>query len=46
MHLDSSLAGTTLRDYKTTITWRNTMNYAAAVNDRNEAFLTMNVRKE
>lgn len=38
MHLDSSFAGTTLRDYKTTITWRSTMNYAAAVNDPNEAY--------
>lgn len=38
MHLDSSFAGTTLRDYKTTVTWRNTMNYAAAVNDPSEAY--------
>ncbi len=38
MHLDSSFAGTTLRDYKTTVTWRAIMNYAAAVNDPNEAY--------
>jgi acyl dehydratase len=38
MHLDSSFAGTNLRDYKTTVTWRHTMNYAAAVNDPNEAY--------
>ena len=38
MHLDSSFVGTALRDYKTTVTWRNTMNYAAAVNDPNEAY--------
>ncbi len=38
MHLDSSFTGTALREYKTTITWRHMMNYAAAVDDLNEAY--------
>ncbi len=38
MHLDPSFVGTTLRKYKTTVSWRSTMNYAAAVNDPNEAY--------
>ncbi|MBN1532450.1 MAG: MaoC family dehydratase N-terminal domain-containing protein [Spirochaetes bacterium] len=38
MHLDSSFTGTTLREYKTTVQWRHMMNYAAAVDDPNEAY--------
>lgn len=36
--LTSSLAGTRLRDYTTEVTWRRTMNYAAAVGDRNAVY--------
>jgi len=38
MHLDSSFTGTALREYRTTVSWRQTMNYAAAINDPNEAY--------
>lgn len=38
MELDSGLAGTPLRDYCTTVGWREAMNYAAAVDDPNEAY--------
>jgi acyl dehydratase len=38
MELDSGLAGTPLRDYRTTVGWRETMNFAAAVDDPNEAY--------
>ncbi|MGB4270178.1 MAG: MaoC/PaaZ C-terminal domain-containing protein [Spirochaetota bacterium] len=35
MKIDSSFAGTPLKDYTTTVTWRAAMNYAAAVDDAN-----------
>ncbi len=38
MHIDSSFAGTMLREYQTTVNWRHAMNYAAALNDINEAY--------
>ncbi len=38
MHIDSSFAGTPLRDYETTAHWQHAMNYAAAVNDSNLAY--------
>lgn len=38
MELDSNLAGTLLRDFETTVNWRHTMNYAAAVDDFNEMY--------
>ncbi|MEW6140424.1 MAG: MaoC family dehydratase N-terminal domain-containing protein [Thermodesulfobacteriota bacterium] len=38
MKLDTGLAGTSLKDYTTNITWRRTMNYAAAVKDHNPAY--------
>jgi acyl dehydratase len=38
MHIDSSFAGTMLREYQTTVNWRHAMNYAAALNDTNEAY--------
>ena len=39
MKLDSSLAGSELRDFSTSISWRDTMNYAAAINDRSDFYL-------
>jgi len=39
MDIDSSLTGTPTKDYCTTVNWRLTMNYAAAINDANEAYL-------
>ena len=38
MELDSAFTGTTLREYATTVTWRDTTNYAAAINDYNERY--------
>jgi len=38
MKIDSSFVGTPLKDYTTTVTWRATMNYAAAVNDANPVY--------
>jgi acyl dehydratase len=38
MHLDSFFTGTKLREFKTSIDWRLMMNYAAAVDDLNEAY--------
>lgn len=38
MKIDSSFAGTPLKDYTTTVSWRATMNYAAAVNDANPLY--------
>jgi len=38
MQLSSKFAGTPLRGYETTITWRDTMNYAAAVGDDNPQY--------
>ncbi len=38
MKIDSSFAGTPLKDYTTTVTWRAAMNYAAAVNDANPVY--------
>ncbi len=38
MKIDSSFVGTPLKDYTTTVTWRATMNYAAAINDANPLY--------
>ena len=38
MKIESSFTGTPLRDYKTSVEWRGTMNYAAAVNDDNPLY--------
>ncbi len=38
MQLDPSHTGTALRDHLVTVSWRHMMNYAAAVNDPNEAY--------
>jgi len=38
MQIDSSLTGTKTKAYCTTVSWRSAMNYAAAVNDSNEAY--------
>lgn len=35
MKISSKFIGTTLKDYHTKVEWRNTMNYAAAVEDNN-----------
>jgi hypothetical protein len=35
MQISSKFVGTTLKDYHTKVEWRNTMNYAAAVDDNN-----------
>lgn len=39
MELSSRFVGTKLKDYETEITWRQTMNFAAAVDDRNAWYL-------
>jgi acyl dehydratase len=39
MNINSSLTGTTTKDYSTTVSWRAAMNYAAAINDSNEIYL-------
>jgi len=39
MELSSRFAGTRLRDYHTEITWRRTMNFAAAVDDPNPFYM-------
>ena len=39
MNINSSLTGTTTKDYSTTVSWRAVMNYAAAINDSNEIYL-------
>ncbi len=38
MKIDTSFVGTPLKDYTTTVTWRATMNYAAAVDDTNPLY--------
>jgi acyl dehydratase len=38
MHISSKFVGTNLKDYYTKIEWRNTMNYAAAVEDNNPIY--------
>ncbi len=38
MNISSSLVGTRLKAYHTDISWRNTMNYAAAVGDNNPCY--------
>ncbi|MCU0845044.1 MAG: MaoC family dehydratase N-terminal domain-containing protein [Spirochaetes bacterium] len=38
MKLDSSFVGTPLREYRTTVEWRATMNYAAAIDDENPLY--------
>ena len=35
MELDSAFTGTTLREYATKVSWRDTMSYAAAIGDNN-----------
>jgi len=39
MELSSRFAGMNLKDYHTEITWRQTMNYAAAVDDNNPFYI-------
>lgn len=39
MELSSHFVGTRLKEYRTTVTWRDTMNYAAAVGDANPCYL-------
>ena len=38
MKLSPQFAGTRLREYTTTVSWRDSMNYAAAISDNNEAY--------
>jgi acyl dehydratase len=38
MHIGSQFVGTPLKTYQSQITWRDTMNYAAAVNDGNPLY--------
>ncbi len=38
MELDSAHTGTPLKDFTTQVSWRDTMNYAAAVEDNNEFY--------
>lgn len=45
MKLDSSFTGTPLKDYKTTVTLRSTMNYAAAIEDENPFYFDDEVGK-
>jgi acyl dehydratase len=39
MELSSRFVGTRLKDFRTEVTWRRTMNYAAAVDDHNPCYL-------
>ncbi|MCU0596172.1 MAG: MaoC family dehydratase N-terminal domain-containing protein [Desulfobacterota bacterium] len=39
MELSSRFVGTLLKDYQTEITWRQTMNFAAAVDDNNDVYM-------
>jgi acyl dehydratase len=39
MELSSRFVGTPLKDYHTEITWRQTMNFAAAVDDNNDCYV-------
>jgi len=39
MELSSRFVGTPLKDYHTEITWRRTMNFAAAVDDNNDCYM-------
>jgi acyl dehydratase len=39
MELSSQFVGTKLKEYRRTVTWRETMNYAAAVDDHNPCYL-------
>ena len=38
MKLSPQFAGTHLREYTTTVSWRDSMNFAAAVTDNNEVY--------
>ena len=38
MHIGSQFVGTPFKTYQSQITWRDTMNYAAAINDGNPLF--------
>lgn len=38
MELNSSFAGTELKDFKTKVTWRDTTNYAASIDDYNPLY--------
>ncbi len=38
MFIDSSFAGTALRDYETVVDWRHVMNFSAAIGDANEVY--------
>jgi len=39
MEISSSFVGARLKEYKTSVTWRDTMNYAAALGDNNPCYL-------
>jgi acyl dehydratase len=39
MELSSRFVGTPLKDYHTEITWRQTINFAAAVDDNNDSYM-------
>ena len=41
MHIGSQFVGTPLKTYQSQITWRDTMNYAAAINDGNPLYFLM-----
>lgn len=38
MEIDSGLVGTRLKEYETVVSWRHTMNYAAALDDNNPLY--------
>ncbi|MEW6110922.1 MAG: MaoC family dehydratase N-terminal domain-containing protein, partial [Thermodesulfobacteriota bacterium] len=38
MKLDTNFAGISLKTYQTEVTWRRTMNYAAAIDDHNPVY--------
>ncbi len=38
MKISSKFVGVTLKEYRTVVSWRNTMNYAAAVDDNNPRY--------
>ena len=38
MNINPELTGTTLKEFKTQLHWRDTMNYAAAIGDNNPLY--------
>lgn len=45
MEISPSFAGTRLKDYRSNVTWRQSMNYAAAVNDSNPLYSTTSAKE-